>query len=222
MSISDWPENERPRERLLLQGAESLSDAELLAIFLRTGVKGKSAIDLGRDLLKNAGSLQQLFSLSMRDFCQIKGLGLAKFSQLHAVLEMSRRYFFESIKYDAALENADATRKFLLAKLCQKKQEIFVCLLLDAKYQVIKYLELFHGNVNGAVIYPGEVVKAALRYHAVAVIFAHNHPSGSLMPSKSDIDLTNRLQKALALVDVEVLDHFIIGRGKASSCFARG
>ncbi len=219
MTILDWPKNERPRERLLSQGATSLSDAELLSIFLRTGVKGKSAIDLSRELLKKTGSLQQLFLMSQDEFCCTKGLGEAKYSQLHAALEMMRRYFFETIKVDATLANTSATKKYLLASLCQKQQEVFACLLLDTKYCVIKYVELFQGGVNGATIYPGEVVKVALLHHATAVILAHNHPSGDLTPSKADLQVTRRLQKALALVEIEVLDHIIVGKGEAVSCF---
>jgi DNA repair protein RadC len=211
MAISDWPEGERPRERLLKHGANALSDAELLAIFLRTGVKGKSAVDLARELIADFGSLRQLLSADLETFCQAKGLGVAKFTQLQACLEMSRRYLREALEREGPLTNPDDAKQFLLMRMRDYKKEVFACLFLDTKNRVIKYEELFAGTLNSAEVHPREVVKQALQHNANAIILAHNHPSGDAKPSTSDIEITRTLRDALLLVDVKVLDHFIIG-----------
>jgi len=211
MAISDWPEGERPRERLLEQGAVALSDAELLAIFLRTGVKGKSAVDLARDLLKQFGGLRALLTSDLKSFTQAKGLGEAKYAQLQACLEMSRRYLRETLKREGPLSNPDDAEQFLLMRMRDYTKEVFACLFLDTKNRVIEFEELFTGNLHSAEVHPGEVVRKALRYNACSVIFAHNHPSGDSTPSQADINITHNLRKALALIDIKVLDHLIIG-----------
>jgi len=211
MSINDWPELERPREKLLAKGAQSLSDAELLAIFLRTGIKGKSAVDLARDLLAHFGSLRALLKSSQDQFCEYRGLGPAKFAQLQAVLEMARRHLGETLNRGQALTSPQQTRHYLQSILRDYEQEVFVCLMLDNKHRVIVLREMFRGSISSASVYPREVVKQALADNAAAVILAHNHPSGIAEPSQSDIHITNRLKQALELVDIRVLDHLVIG-----------
>ena len=211
MAISDWPVSERPRERLLERGPESLSDAELLAIFLRTGVKGKSAVELARELLSEFGSLRQLMGADLSTFCQAKGLGQAKYVQLQACLEMSRRYLRESLNRDGPLTSPGDAKQFLLLQMRDYKKEVFACLYLDTKNRVIKFEELFTGTLNTAEVHSREVVKRVLEHNAHAIIFAHNHPSGDAHPSQVDIELTQTLSKALKLIDVKVLDHLIVG-----------
>ncbi len=217
MSITDWPEQERPREKLLSRGAHSLSDAELLAIFLRTGTKGVTAVDLSRMLLQQFGSLNKLMHANQQDFCQGLGLGKAKYSQLQAILEMARRYLNESIRQQSALENPTDTKLFLKSQLAHQQREVFACLYLDSKHQPITFEELFFGTIDGASVHPREVVKSTLQHNASAVIFAHNHPSGNTQPSQADIHITQQLSKALKLIDVSVLDHIIIGKGETAS-----
>ena len=208
MSIRDWPAAERPREKLLEQGAAALSDAELLAIFLRTGVAGKSAVDLLESDLT-------LFSTHL-------GLGPAKFAQLQAVLEMARRHLAERIRRDSALESPQAVRDYLKARLRHEPHELFACLFLDAKHRALAFEVLFHGTIDGASVYPRQVVKRALAQNAAAVILTHNHPSGVAEPSQADRQLTRRLTDALALIDVRVLDHFIVGDGEPLSMAEHG
>jgi DNA repair protein RadC len=217
MAITDWPEGERPREKLLQKGASALSDAELLAIFLRTGVVGKSAVDLARELLVRFGNLTQLFAASEADFCAIHGMGQAKFVQLQAVLEMSRRALNEEMQRGDALNSPRAVRDYLQLLLGSRPQEVFVVLFLDTQHRVIATEELFHGTLNQTSVYPREVVKRALAHNAAAVILAHNHPSGVAEPSQADQHLTQALKQALALVDVRVLDHFIVAGGRMHS-----
>ena len=217
MSIRDWPAAERPREKLLEWGAASLSDAELLAIFLRTGVCGKSAVDLARHLLAQFGGLRPLLEASQALFSQQLGLGPAKFAQLQAVLEMSRRHMAEQLRSESVLESPIAVRNYLKALLRHEPHEIFGCLFLDSKHRVLGFEALFQGTIDAAVVYPRQVVKRALAYNAAALILCHNHPSGNADPSQSDRVLTKRLQKALELIDVRVLDHFIIGDGEPLS-----
>jgi DNA repair protein RadC len=217
MSISQWPSGERPREKLLQRGAASLSDAELLAIFLRTGLPGMSAVDLARELLNRYGSLRSLFEANQRRFCDTPGLGPAKYAQLQAVLEMVRRYLHENLRRGDALRNPDDTRNYLSAQLRGRDHEVFACLFLDTRHRVIAFEEVFRGTIDGASVHPREIVKLALAHNAAAVILAHNHPSGVSEPSQSDIRLTGRLRDALSLVDVRVLDHLIVGDGIATS-----
>lgn len=222
MAITDWPEGERPRERLLQRGAAALADAELLAIFLRTGVTGKSAVDLARELLVRFGNLTQLFTASEKDFCEIHGMGQAKFVQLQAVLEMARRALQEEMQTGDALNSPRAVRDYLQLLLRGRAQEVFMVIFLDAQHRVIASEELFSGTLTQTSVYPREVVKRALHHNAAAVIFAHNHPSGVAEPSQSDKMLTDALKQALALVDVRVLDHFIVAGSGCLSFAERG
>jgi DNA repair protein RadC len=222
MSIKDWPAQERPREKLLERGAQALTDAELLAIFLRTGVAGKSAVDLARQLLGEFGSLRALLEADLAAFSAHLGLGPAKFSQLQAVLEMGRRHLAEGLKRDSALESPQQVRDYLKARLRHEPHEIFGCLFLDTRHRVLAFEALFHGTIDGASVYPRQVVKRALAHNAAAVILTHNHPSGIAEPSQADRLLTTRLKDALALVDVRVLDHFIVGDGEPVSLHELG
>ena len=211
MAITDWPVDERPREKLLKYGASSLSDAELLAIFLRTGVSGLTAVDLARQLLNHFGGLRPLLEAGREVFCAGNGLGEAKYAQLQAVLEMSRRHLLEKIRRGDALCSVAHTRQYLQAQLQACQQEVFAVLFLDNRHRVISFERLFYGTIDGASVHPREVVKRALAKNAAAVIFAHNHPSGVAEPSQADQAITRRLKEALALVDIRVLDHFVVG-----------
>jgi len=222
MAITDWPEFERPREKLLQKGAASLSDAELLAIFLRTGVKGKSAVDLARELIARFGSLTELFAASRTDFCRTQGMGQAKYVQLQAVLEMSRRELQEQLQRGDALNSPQAVKDYLRLLLGGRQQEVFLALFLDTQHRVIVMEELFHGTLGQTSVYPREVVKRALAHNAAAVILAHNHPSGVTEPSQADQLLTHALEQALALVDVRVLDHFVVAGGQILSFAEQG
>jgi len=213
MSIRDWPAGERPREKLLEQGSASLSDAELLAIFLRTGVSGKSAVDVARHLLSKFGSLRALLEADQPTFSRELGLGPAKFAQLQAVQEMGRRHMAERLRNKSALEDPQAVRDYLKALLRHEQHEVFGCLFLDSRHQVLTFEALFHGSIDNTSVHPRQVVKRALANNAAAVILCHNHPSGNATPSQADRRLTKRLQEALLLVDVRVLDHFIVGDG---------
>jgi DNA repair protein RadC len=210
MSIADWPAGERPREKLLQRGAAALSDAELLAIFLRTGVVGKSAVDLARDVLARFGTLTRLFASEEREFCDMHGMGQAKYVQLQAVLEMSRRALQEEMRSGDALNSPRMVREYLQLLLRARQQEVFVAIFLDAQHRVVAAEELFQGTLTQTSVYPREVVKRALHHNAAAVIFAHNHPSGVAEPSDSDRLLTGALKQSLQLIDVRVLDHFIV------------
>ena len=222
MSMQSWPINERPRERLLEYGVGALSDAELLDIFLRTGVRGRNAVDLARDLLGAFGGLRQLLEADQSSFTSHPGLGPAKYSQLQAVLEMGRRHLAASIQRQSALESPQAVRDFLKAKLRHELHEVFACLFLDTKHRVLAFEILFYGTIDGASVYPRQVVKRALANNAAALILTHNHPSGIAEPSQADKVLTERLKEALALVDVRVLDHFIVGDGEPLSMVENG
>ena len=222
MAITDWPEGERPREKLLQKGAAALSDAELLAIFLRTGVTGKSAVDLARELITRFGSLTQLFAAGEADFCETHGMGQAKYAQLQAVLEMSRRALQEEMQRGDVLNSPRAVRDYLRLLLGGRQQEVFLALFLDTQHRVIASEELFHGTLSQTSVYPREVVKRALAHNAAAVILAHNHPSGVAEPSQADQLLTAALKQALGLVDVRVLDHFIVAGGQTLSFAEKG
>ena len=211
MPITDWPEQERPREKLLQRGSQALSDAELLAIFLRTGIPGKTAVDLARELIEGFGSLRELMKADRRGFCRHPGLGTAKFAQLQAVLEMARRHLFENLQRGDALSSPADTRQYLSSQLRDYAHEVFAVLFLDQRHRVISFEEMFFGTIDGASVYPREVVKRALAHNAAAVIFSHNHPSGVAEPSQSDLQITRRLKDALGLVDIRVVDHFIVG-----------
>ncbi|MBD0684104.1 MULTISPECIES: DNA repair protein RadC [unclassified Pseudomonas] len=217
MSIRDWPVAERPRERLLTSGAGSLSDAELLAIFLRTGVSGKSAVDLARQLLTQFGSLRALLEADQITFSSQMGLGPAKFAQLQAAQEMSRRHLAERARQRTTLESPGIVREYLKSMLRHEPHEVFGCLFLNSRHQVLGFETLFRGSIDNASVHPRQVVKRALAHNAAALILCHNHPSGNTEPSQADRLLTERLQEALELIDVRVLDHFIVGDGEPLS-----
>lgn len=211
MAITDWPATERPREKLLELGATALSDAELLAIFLRTGLPGLTAVDLARELLEQTGGLRALLELDRQDFCNNKGLGNAKYAQLQAVLEMARRHLRERLDRGDALTSSELVRQYLQQQLRGYPHEVFACLFLDNRHRVIQYQEMFFGTIDSASVHPREVVRKALQLNAAAIICAHNHPSGIAEPSESDKMITLKLRDALRLVDVRLLDHFVIG-----------
>jgi DNA repair protein RadC len=210
MAITDWPAEQRPRERLIKHGAQALSDAELLAVFLRVGVAGKSAVDLGRDMMTHFGSLGRMFAANLDEFSAINGLGPAKFAQLQAVLELARRSLLEELQTGVALSSPQAVKQYLQLLLAPKPYESFAVLFLDVKNRLIACEELFRGTLTHTSVYPREIVKASLAHNAAGVILAHNHPSGTTDPSAADKSLTQALKQALALVDVRVLDHFVV------------
>lgn len=222
MAITDWPLDDRPREKLLAKGPQSLSDAELVAIFLRTGVKGKSAVELARLQLTRFGSLSALAGAATASFCAEPGLGPAKYAQLQAALEIARRTLREKLDAGAALSAPQTVRDYLRLMLHGRPHEVFVAVFLDAQHRVVASEELFRGTLTQTSVYPREIVKQALHYNAAAVIFAHNHPSGVAEPSRADEALTAALKQALALVDVRVLDHFIVAGDGALSFAERG
>ena len=222
LTINRWAAEDRPREKMMLKGAEALSDAELLAIFLRTGVSGKSAVDLARHLLSEFGSLRALLEADLRAFCRQLGLGPAKFSQLQAVLEMSRRHLAERLRRESALESPQAVRDYFKALLRHEPHEVFGCLFLDTRHRMLAFEVLFRGSIDSASVYPRQVVKRALAHNAAAVIFCHNHPSGMAEPSDADKAITARLKEVLEVVDVQVLDHFVVGQHDVVSFAERG
>jgi DNA repair protein RadC len=222
MAITDWPAAERPREKLLELGASALSDAELLAIFLRVGVVGKSAVDLARDLLTRFGSLTGIFAASQTDLSQVHGIGASKYVQLQAIFEMSRRALNEQMQVKDMLSSPQQVRDFLCLKLGGLSREVFVVLFLDAQNRMTTSEEMFSGTLTQTSVYPREVVKKALHHNAASVIFAHNHPSGIAKPSQADELITKQLKQALALVDVRVLDHFIVAGNTTFSFVERG
>lgn len=219
MAITDWPASERPREKLLAHGAKTLSDAELLAIFLRVGVTGKSAVDLARDLLNRFSSLNGIFAASLEELSQVHGIGNSKYAQLQAIFEMACRALNEQMQVKDVLSSPRQVRDYLCLKLGGLNREVFLVLFMDAQNRIIADEEMFSGTLTQTSVYPREIVKRALHYNAASVIFAHNHPSGQTVPSKADELLTAELKKALALIDVRVLDHFIIA-GNDTSSFA--
>ncbi|WP_027848061.1 RadC family protein [Marinospirillum minutulum] len=222
MGINDWPADERPREKLLEKGASYLTDAELLAIFINTGIKGKSAVDLSKELLHSFGGLRPLLLASKKEFCAHLGLGPAKFALMQAMLEMSHRYLEAELKRGEGLTSPEAAGRYLKLQLRDLPHEVFALLLLDNQHRVLHFEVLFRGTLDGASVYPREVVKLVLAHNAAAVIMAHNHPSGIAEPSNADELITKRLKEALACIDVRVLDHLIIGDGEPVSFAARG
>jgi len=222
MAITDWPAAERPREKLIELGAEALSDAELLAIFLRVGVTGKSAVDLARDLLTQFGSLNGIFAATEHDLSQVHGIGTSKYVQLQAIFEMSRRALSEELQQRDVFKSPQAVRDYLVLKLGSLTKEVFLVLFLDTQNRLLASEELFSGSLSETSVYPREVVKRALHHNAASVIFAHNHPSGIAQQSQADELLTKQLKQALALVDVRVLDHFIVAGNSTLSFSERG
>lgn len=217
LAIKEWPESERPREKLLANGSESLADAELLALFIRTGLPGKTAIDIARDALLKAGGMRALLNLSTTELCEIKGIGLAKYVQFQAALELGRRYLMEQLEKGDAISSPKASRDYLTLQLRDKEYESFFAMFLDSKHRVIHHQELFRGTIDNASVPVREVVKEALKYNAAAMIVAHNHPSGVAEPSAADKSLTHSLAMALAMVGVKLLDHFVVGDSEVIS-----
>lgn len=222
MAITDWPAAERPREKLIELGAEALSDAELLAIFLRVGVTGKSAVDLARDLLNKFGSLNGIFAASEGELSQVHGIGISKYVQLQAIFEMSRRALSEQLQSRDVLNSPQAVRDYLVLKLGSLTKEVFLVLFLDTQNRLVATEEMFSGSLKETSVYPREVVKRALHHNAAAVIFAHNHPSGIAQQSQADELITKQLKQALDLVDVRVLDHFIVAGNNTLSFSEKG
>ncbi len=222
MAITDWPAAERPREKLIELGAEALSDAELLAIFLRVGVTGKSAVDLARDLLNQFGSLNGIFAATEHELSQVHGIGTSKYVQLQAIFEMSHRALAEQLQRRDVLNSPQAVRDYLVLKLGNLTKEVFLVLFLDTQNRLLASEEMFSGSLSETSVYPREVVKRALHHNAASVIFAHNHPSGIAQQSQADELLTKQLKQALALVDVRVLDHFIVAGNNTLSFSEHG
>ncbi len=222
IAIRDWPSDERPREKLLQKGAGALSDAELLAILLRTGIRGHSALDLAREVLADFRSLRKLLAADRRRFCAVPGLGPARFAELQAAVELSRRQLGESLRVGPSLSSPRATCDFLSARLRDLEHEVFCCLYLDKRHRLLHFEELFRGTIDGASVHPREIVKLALQRNCAAIIVAHNHPSGVAEPSQADELITQRVKEALALVDIRLLDHIIVGDGATVSLAERG
>ncbi|MBF7073358.1 DNA repair protein RadC [Glaciecola sp. MH2013] len=222
MKITNWPQHERPREKLLQFGAETLSDAELLGIVIGNGIKGKNAVELGRDALAKHGSVRAIISANKKQLGSTPGFGLAKFATLNACFELSKRSLAEAIQKPHSFTHADSASSYLLARLRDKPHEVFSMLLLDSQHQLIAFRDMFTGTINSAAVYPRELVKQALEDNAAAVILAHNHPSGVAEPSQADIQITNRIQRAMELIDVRVLDHFVVGDSSVVSFAQRG
>lgn len=222
MAITDWPKDERPREKLLQRGARALSDAELLAVFLRVGLRGGTAVDLGRDLLLQAGGLRQLLDLPVERMRELRGLGGGRSAMLLAALELGRRHLDAELKRGPVLSDPDAVVRLLTAELRSEPGEVFVVLFLDNKHRVRAMERMFRGTVDSAAIYPREVVRRAIEHKASSVIIAHNHPSGVAEPSRADREATDSLRRSLKLVDVRMLDHLVIGDGQWESFSRRG
>jgi len=222
MTIRDWPLAERPREKLLARGAHPLSDAELLALLLGSGTRGRSAVELARTLIADFGSLRSLLTADGPRALARRGVGPARYAVMQAALELTRRHFREALRLGPALAAPELTRTFLQAQLRDRPYEVFCCLYLDNRHRLIAFEELFRGTIDRAGVHPREVLRQTLLHNAAAVIFAHNHPSGVLEPSQADELITRRLKEALALMDVRVLDHFIIGDGQCYSFCEHG
>ena len=222
VNLHTWPLSERPREKLLQKGASSLSDSELLAIFLRTGTQGKNVMELAREIIIHFGSLKSLFSATEKEFCQIKGLGKAKYVQLQACLEMSQRHIEEEITKQDAMQNPNQVKRYVQSRLMDKPNEVFAAIFLDNQHHVLAFEELFFGTINSSSVHPRVVIQRSLFHNAAAVIVAHNHPSGVSEPSISDIDITKTLKTALAMVDVRLLDHLVVASHQVTSLAERG
>ncbi len=220
--LKNWPSDERPREKLLNFGANTLTDAELLAIFLRTGVKGIDVVELARQLLDNFNGLHNVLSADYHSFCQQHGLGKAKYAQLQATMEMSRRYLAAKLVKGETLTSSKQTKEYLISELKHEHHEVFAILFLDNQHNIICFKKLFFGTIDAATVYPRVVVESALKFRAAALILSHNHPSGIAEPSLADKQITQKLVKALDLVDIRVLDHIIIAGHLTCSLAERG
>ncbi|WP_426683826.1 DNA repair protein RadC [Xanthomonas translucens pv. undulosa] len=222
MHISKWPRDERPREKLLARGARALSDAELLAIFLGSGLPGSDAVRTSRDLLQRHGPLRKLLDRPPRDLVRLPGLGLARACRLSAALELGQRHLAAELERGTTLNDPGAAGRYFAQRLRARPHEVFAVLFLDTKHRSLAFEELFQGTLDGAEVYPREVLRRALAHNAAAVIIGHNHPSGNPEPSSADRAVTHRLKQALGLVDIRLLDHFIVGDGVPVSMAARG
>ena len=222
MAISDWPLQERPREKLLKSGAQSLSDAELLAIFLRTGTAGCSALDLARKLLCVFGGVRGIIEATVEDFCAVPGMGTSKYAQLQAAVELTQRHMLETLQRSDCLTSSALTRNYIRSRMRAYTREVFLCLFLDNQHRVIAQEELFQGTIDGSMVHPREVLRRSLHHNAAALIFAHNHPSGVAEPSQADISITRRLKNALGLIDIRTLDHLVVGDSEVVSLAERG
>jgi DNA repair protein RadC len=222
MAIRDWPKLERPREKLIERGSEALSDAELIAVLLGSGVRGSSALDLARGLLARFGSIRALLRADRTEFLNQLGIGPARYARLRAALELARRHHLDALRIGPAVGSPKATREFLLAQLRDRPYEVFCCLHLDSRNRLIAFEELFRGTLDSASVHPREVLRQVMAHNSAALILAHNHPSGIAEPSRADELITQRLRESLALVDVRVLDHFVVGDGTCLSFAERG
>lgn len=222
MSIMDWPETERPREKLLAHGAAALSDAELLAILIRTGVRGKTALDISRELISKFGSLRQIIGASLEQFSKTLGLGITKYVQIQAAKELSVRCLRENVERGNALENPHAVQRYLSSKLRSYPYEVFSCVFLDNRHRFISFKELFYGSINEATVYPRELIREVYQTNAAAIILAHNHPSGVAKPSEADKRITQEIKSILSVIDVRLLDHIIVGDGQITSFASEG
>ncbi|BDM66069.1 UPF0758 protein [Shewanella sp. NFH-SH190041] len=222
MTIKHWPEGEGPREKLLQGGAGQLSDAELLAVLLRNGTAGQSAVAMGRQLLLEFGGLRSLFCASRAKVCRLRGVGSVKYAQLQAAAEIARRIARENLHRGQVLTNPGLTRDYLMTQLADRPYEVFAILLLDSQHRVIQFVELFRGTIDSASVYPRDVVALVLEKQAAAVIVCHNHPSGIAEPSQADRRITERLKNALATIDVSLLDHMVVGDREIVSFAERG
>lgn len=222
MAITDWPETERPREKLLARGAAALSDAEILALFIRTGTRGRTALDLARDWLTHFGSLRGLLEAGPEALATLPGLGPARYAELQAALELGQRHIASALERDDVMASPEATRHYLSRRLRGRRREVFAVLFLDTQHRLIAFEELFQGTLDSCSVHPRQVVERALALNAAAVILAHNHPSGVAEPSAADRHITDRLRQSLELIEVRVLDHFVVGEGRAASFAERG
>lgn len=222
MGIKDWPQGEGPREKLLLNGAGQLSDAELLAVILRNGLAGQNAVDLARNMINQFGGLRSLLSAPKNQVCKLAGVGPVKYAQLQAAAEISKRIAHENLQRGQILTNLDLTRDYLMRQLADRSYEVFALLLLDTQHRVIQFVELFRGTIDSASVYPREVVSLVLDKKAAAVIVCHNHPSGIAEPSQADRRITERIKNALATIDVSLLDHMVVGDQEIVSFAERG
>ncbi|ATA26133.1 hypothetical protein BIY26_17745 [Brenneria goodwinii] len=218
----DWRDKQAPREKLVNFGAETLTDAELLAIFLRTGIPGMNVMQLAESLLAQFGSLHQLMSAEQDAFYRAKGIGISKYTQLKAVVELSRRLFSSRLAEENAMLSPEITGQYLQLLLSRQEREVFLVMFLDNQHRVIRHQEMFAGTINCVEVHPREIVREALKSNAAALILAHNHPSGKAEPSQADRAITEQITKACLLLEIRVLDHLVIGHGEYVSFAERG
>lgn len=222
MPITDWPASERPREKLLSKGASALSDAEILALFIRTGLRGKTALDLAREWLSHFDGLRGFLDADASTLTALPGLGPAKYAEIQAALELGQRHLSSNLQRNDVMTSPDATRRFLSSRLRGLRHEVFAALFLDSQHRLIVFEELFRGSIDSCSVHPRQVVERALKLNAAALILAHNHPSGVAEPSAADRQITERLRQALDLFEIRILDHLVIGEGRPASFAERG